>query len=94
VRNAETALKEKDSLSAHQDAARIQQEEAQRSIAGKYSRFRCCLILIYRSLSWFLLSELRQKAADEAAAKEAVNTALMSAQAEYAELERTAVSVC
>ena len=55
VRNAETALKEKeDSLSAHQDAARIRQEEAQRSIAGKYSRFHCSLILIYRSLSWFL----------------------------------------
>ena len=32
--------------------------------------------------------------ADEAAAKEAVNTALMAAQVEYAELERTAVSVC
>ena len=32
--------------------------------------------------------------ADEAAAKEAVNTALMEAQAEYADLERTAVSVC
>jgi hypothetical protein len=55
VRNAETALKEKeDSLFAHQDAARTQQEETQRSIVGKYSRFRCRLILIYRSLSWFL----------------------------------------
>ena len=32
--------------------------------------------------------------ADEAAAKEAVNTALMAAQAEYADLEWTAVSVC
>jgi hypothetical protein len=32
--------------------------------------------------------------ADETAAKEAVNTALMAAQAEYAELERSAVSVC
>ena len=32
--------------------------------------------------------------ADETAAKEAVNTALMAAQAEYADLERTAVSVC
>ena len=31
--------------------------------------------------------------ADEAAAKEAVNTALMAAQAEYADLERTAMSV-
>ena len=32
--------------------------------------------------------------ADEAALKEPVNTALMAAQAEYADLERTAVSVC
>ena len=31
---------------------------------------------------------------DETAAKEAVNTALMAAQAESADLERTAVSVC
>ena len=32
--------------------------------------------------------------ADETATKEAVNTALMAAQAEYSDLERTAVSVC
>ena len=32
--------------------------------------------------------------ADETAAKEAVGTALMEAQTEYADLERTAVSVC
>ena len=32
--------------------------------------------------------------ADETAAKDAVNTALMAAQAEYTDLERTAVSVC
>ena len=32
--------------------------------------------------------------ADEAATKEAVNAVLMAAQAEYAELEQTAVSVC
>ena len=32
--------------------------------------------------------------ADETAAKEAVNTALMAVQVEYAELERTAVYVC
>ena len=31
---------------------------------------------------------------DETAAKEAVNTALMAAQAEYTDLERTAVSLC
>jgi len=32
--------------------------------------------------------------ADESATKEAVNTALMEAQTEYADLERTAVSMC
>ena len=32
--------------------------------------------------------------ADETAAKEAVNTVLMAAHAEYTDLERTAVSVC
>ena len=32
--------------------------------------------------------------ADETVAKEAVGTALMAAQTEYADLERTAVSVC
>ena len=32
--------------------------------------------------------------ADETAVKEVVNTALMAAQAEYADLEQTAVSVC
>ena len=32
--------------------------------------------------------------ADEAEAKEVVSTVLMAAQAEYADLERTAVSVC
>ena len=31
---------------------------------------------------------------DEAAAKEAINAALMAAQAEYAELERAALSMC
>ena len=31
---------------------------------------------------------------DETAAKEAVGTALMAAQMEYADLERTAVSMC
>ena len=42
----------------------------------------------------FLCSELRQKAADETAAKEAVHTALTAAQMEFAGLEQTAVSVC
>jgi len=32
--------------------------------------------------------------ADETVAKEVVNTTLMAAQVEYADLERTAVSVC
>ena len=32
--------------------------------------------------------------ADETTAKEAVGTALMAAQTEYADLERNAVSVC
>ena len=32
--------------------------------------------------------------ADETVAKEAVGTALMAAQTEYADLERTTVSVC
>ena len=32
--------------------------------------------------------------ADETVAKEAVNTALMAAQGEYTDLERTAVSMC
>ena len=32
--------------------------------------------------------------ADETTAKEAVHTALMAAQMEFAELEQTAVSVC
>ena len=55
VQNAEAALKEKeDALSSLKEAARVQQEEAQKNIAGECSKFRCCLILIYRSLSWFL----------------------------------------
>ena len=54
MRNAETALKEKEnSLSSLEEAARVQQEEAQKNIAGMCSKFRCCWILIFRSLSWF-----------------------------------------
>jgi hypothetical protein len=95
IRNTEAALKDKeDSLSPLEEAARVQQEKAQKNIAGECSRFRFCWILIYRSLSWFLLSELRQRVADKTAAKEAVNTVLMAVQAEYTDLERTAVSVC
>ena len=37
---------------------------------------------------------LRKKVADETAVKEAANTAFMVVHDEYAELERTAVSVC
>ena len=55
IRNVEAALKEKeDSLSSLEEATRVQQEEARKNIAVECSRFRCCLILIYRSLSWFL----------------------------------------
>ena len=95
IRNAEAALKEKeDSLSSLEEAARVQQEEAQKNITGECSRLCCCHILIHRSLSWFFCPELRQRVADETVAKEAVNTALMAAQAEYTDLERTAVGVC
>ena len=55
IRNAEAALKEKeDSLSSLEEAARVQQEEAQKNIVGECLGFCCCWILIYRSLSWFL----------------------------------------
>ena len=55
VRNAEAALKEKeDALSSLEEAARVQQEEAQKNIVGVCSKFHCCWILIFRSLSWFL----------------------------------------
>ena len=42
----------------------------------------------------FLCPELRQKVADESAAKEAIHTALTAAQMEFAEMEQTAVSMC
>ncbi|XP_039778502.1 uncharacterized protein LOC120645836 [Panicum virgatum] len=38
------------------------------------------------------IAEQRQKVADETSVKEAVNTALMAAQVEYTELERTAIA--
>ena len=78
IRHAVAALKEEDSLSTLHEAARVQQEEAQVLIAGKYSRFRCCLILVYHNLSLFPCSELRKKVADETAAKEAANTTFTS----------------
>ena len=88
------ALKEKEaSLSSLEEAARVQREEAQRSIAGKYLQVFVGLFLFVAYID-FLCSELRQKVADESAAKEAVHTALTAAQAEFAELEQTAVSVC
>ena len=44
MRNAEAILKEKeDSLSSLEKAARVQQEEAQKNIAGKCSKFHCRL---------------------------------------------------
>jgi hypothetical protein len=94
LQNVGTALKEKgDSLSSLAEAARVQREEAQKSIMGKYLRVFVVLFLFVDHVD-FLSSELRQKAADKSAAKEAVHTALTAAQAEFAELEQTAVSVC
>ena len=52
LRNTEAALKEKEnSLSSLEEAARVQQEEVQKNIAGVCSKFRCCWILIFRSIS-------------------------------------------
>ena len=43
VWNAEATLKEKeDALSSLEEAARVQQEEAQKNIAGGCSKFCCC----------------------------------------------------
>ena len=87
LRNMGTTLKEKeDSLSSLAEAARVQREEAQKSITGKYLRVFVGLFLFVAYVD-FLCSELRQKVADESAAKEAVHTALTAAQAEFAELE-------
>ena len=45
VRNVEATLKEKEvSLSSLEGVARVQQEEAQKNIAGKCSKFHCRLI--------------------------------------------------
>ena len=60
---------------------------------GKYLRVFVGLLLFTTYVD-FLCSELRQKVAEESAAKEAVHTALTAAQMEFAELEQTAVSVC
>ena len=94
LQNEEAALKEKeDSLSTPEEAMRVQQEEAQGAITGKYLGFRCCSILFYHNLSWFPCSELKKMVADETVVKEAANTAFTVAQDEYAELARTAVAV-
>ena len=55
IRNVEAALKEKeDSLSSLEEAARVQREEAQRSIAGECSKFRYCWVVVFRNSSLFL----------------------------------------
>ena len=89
-----TALKEReDSLSSLAEAARAQREEAQRNITGEYLRVFINLFPFTGYID-FLCPELRQKVADESAAKEAVHTALTAVQMEFAELEQTTVSVC
>ena len=40
LRNVEAILKEENSLSLLEEAARIQREEAQKNIVGKCSKFR------------------------------------------------------
>jgi len=55
LRNAEAALQEKENyLSSLEEAARVQREEAQKSIAGECSKFRCYWVLAVRSLPLFL----------------------------------------
>ena len=55
IQNVEAALKEKEnSLSSLEKAARVQREEAQKSIAGECSKFRCCWVLAVRRLPSFL----------------------------------------
>jgi len=79
LQNVGTTLKEKeDSLSSLEEVVRVQREEAQRSITGKYLRVSVGLFLFVAYVD-FLCSELRQKVADESEAKEAVHTALTAA---------------
>ena len=55
MQKAEAALREKeDSLSSLEEAARVQREEVEKGLTGECSRFHCCWIQIFRSLSWFL----------------------------------------
>ena len=50
IQNVEAALREKEnSLSSLEEAARVQREEAQKSIGGKYSKFRSSWILLFHS---------------------------------------------
>ena len=88
LQNMGAALREKEaSLSSLEEATRTQKEEAQRNIMGEYLRVFVDLFLFVAYID-FLCPELRQKVADESAAKEAVHTALMAAQMEFAELDK------
>ena len=79
LQNMGATLKEKEaSLSSLEEAARAQREEAQRNITGEYLRVFIDLFLFVAYIG-FLCPELRQKVADESAAKEAVHTALTAA---------------
>ena len=50
IQNVEAALREKEnSLSSLEEAARVQREEEQKSIGGKYSKFRSSWILLFRN---------------------------------------------
>ena len=50
IQNVEAALREKEnSLSSLEKASRVQREEAQKSIVGKYSKFRSSWILLFRN---------------------------------------------
>ena len=50
IQNMEATLREKEnSLSSLEEAARIQREEAQKSVVGKYSKFRSSWILLFCS---------------------------------------------
>ena len=50
IQNVEAALREKEnSLTSLEEAARVQREEAQKSIVGKYSKFRSSWVLLFHS---------------------------------------------
>ena len=75
LQNMGATLKEKEaSFSSLEEATRVQREEAQRNITGEFEFF-VDLFLFVANVD-FLYSELRQKVADETAAKEAVHTVL------------------